>query len=279
MPDPIGIIALDLDGTLLTSEKTLSSGNLAALQRAAEMGIEIVPSTGRFFSGMPQFLRDLPFIRYAITINGAYVLDRQQDAAVYRADIPWQQAVDIMAFLDTLPVVYDCYLDNTGWITAEHKVRADSIIHNPHYLKMVRDLRRDVPELKDFLAQRQTDVQKVQLFTDDSQLRLRLLQQLSRQFDGLSVSSATDQNVEINSLHANKGEALLALARHLGIGEKQTMAFGDGLNDLSMIRAAGIGVAMANGEEEVKAQADYVTLSNDVDGVAAAIEQFCFRQL
>ncbi len=71
-PD-IHLIALDLDGTLLNSKKQLSPRNLAALTRAAELGIEIVPATGRFYGGMPDFIRALPFLHYALTINGAQV--------------------------------------------------------------------------------------------------------------------------------------------------------------------------------------------------------------
>ena len=70
-----GIIALDLDGTLLNSRKQLSSRNLYALEAAAEDGWEIVPTTGRFYRGMPDFIRELPFVNYAITINGAEVVD------------------------------------------------------------------------------------------------------------------------------------------------------------------------------------------------------------
>ena len=71
MHNPIGIIALDLDGTLLNSNKELTPGNLAALERAAAAGIEIVPTTGRFYNAMPAIIRELPFVRYVITINGA----------------------------------------------------------------------------------------------------------------------------------------------------------------------------------------------------------------
>ena len=101
----IGIIALDLDGTLLNSNKELSAGNLAALQRAANAGIEIVPTTGRFYGGMPSVIRELPFVRYVITVNGAEVADLKTGEVIYKAEIPWQQAVDIMSFLDGFPVL------------------------------------------------------------------------------------------------------------------------------------------------------------------------------
>ena len=82
MSGGIRIIALDLDGTLLDSQKRLSPRNRAALERVAAKGVHVVPTTGRFFGMMPAAVRDLPFVRYAITINGAQVYDREADAAI-----------------------------------------------------------------------------------------------------------------------------------------------------------------------------------------------------
>jgi len=278
MPEPIRMIALDLDGTLLNSNKELSSGNLAALERAAAAGIEIVPTTGRFYGGMPEVIRKLPFIRYAITINGAAVADLRTGEEIYRAEIPWQQAVELMTMLDQLPVIYDCYMDNDAFMTAALKEHIDEMVSSTHYRKMVRELRKPVPELKAFLAERRHGVQKVQFFTNQPELRLQLMEELPRRFDDLCVSSSVSDNVEINQTHANKGEALLALAAHLGLKRENTMAFGDGLNDLSMIREAGLGVVMANGEDCVKEIADFITRSCDEDGVAYGIERFCFGE-
>ena len=277
MPDKIRIIALDLDGTLLNSNKQLSAGNLAALQKAADAGIEIVPTTGRFFGGMPDIIRQLPFVRYAITVNGAEVADVQTGSVIYKAELPWQQSVDIMRYLDGFSVIYDCYLNNEAWMTRSMKQRIDDVVEDKHYRRMLHELRQPVPELKSFLSQRRENVQKIQLFTADSRLRLDLMRRLPELFENLCVSSSISTNVEINQTHANKGEALLALAKHLGVSQSATMAFGDGLNDLSMLRDAGIAVAMSNACAEAKQLADWVSLSCDEDGVALGIEKYCFN--
>ena len=274
----IGIIALDLDGTLLNSNKELSAGNLAALQRAANAGIEIVPTTGRFYGGMPAVIRELPFVRYVITINGAQVADLKTGEVIYKAEIPWQQAIDIMTLLDEHPVIYDCYQDNAAWMTAEQKNHIDRIVASPHYRKMLHELRQSVPELKAVLAERKKDVQKVQFFTDLPELWTRMMKELPERFENLCVSSSVSDNVEINQARANKGEALYAPADHLGVERQATLAFGDGLNDLSMLKAAGIGVAMANAEPEAKQVADWITLSCDEDGVAHGINKYCFDE-
>ena len=271
----VKILALDLDGTLLDSDKKLTTGNRAALERAARAGIHIVPTTGRFYGGMPECIRELPFIRYVITINGAQVADLQTGQVLYRAEIPVDRAVELMRFLDDRPLVYDCYMDNDAFMTAWMKERAEEIVTNPHYRAMIRDLRKPVPELKQFLLERGQAVQKVQFFTNP-QLRLELMEQLPRVFADMVVSSSVPENVEVNQLHANKGEALLALAKQLGVEREQTMAIGDGLNDLSMIREAGIGVAMANACPELRELADAVTLPCDEDGVSHAINTLCF---
>ncbi len=271
----IRIIALDLDGTLLNSNKELTERNYRALEAAAARGIEIVPTTGRFYDAMPQVIRDLPFVNYAITINGAQVAHVRTGDVLYRAEIPLRQAVEIMSVLDTLPVVYDCFMDNAAFMTAALKERIDECTDDPHYRKMVRELRQSVPELKAFITERGQDVQKSQFFTMDMALRQRMLNELPRRFPGIITTAALLHNVEINHERANKGAAVLALAEHLGCGAENVMAFGDGLNDLSMIRAAGTGVVMANAFDEVKRYADYITDDCDHDGVATAIEKFC----
>jgi len=271
-----GIIALDLDGTLLNSNKELTAKNLAVLERAAAAGFEIVPTTGRFYGGMPQEIRELPFVRYTITINGAEAADLQTGEVIYRAELPWEQVVDMMSYFDEFPVIYDCYQGNEAFMTAEQKNRVEEMVASPHYHKMIRELRQPVLELKEFLVNRKKDVQKTQFFTNRPEVRAFLMEELPKRFENLCVSSSVADNVEINQHHANKGEALLALAEHLGVSRGQTIAFGDGLNDLSMLREAGIGVAMANACEEAKEIADWIAPSCDEDGVAWGIEKFCF---
>ncbi len=272
----IRLISLDLDGTLLNSQKELSERNFAALERAAKLGIQVVPTTGRFYGGMPEIIRNLPFVRYAISVNGAEVLDTHTGEVIYRAELPWAQAVEIMAYFDTLPVIYDCFMDGKGWMTGALKEKINETVDSPHYVKMLHELRQSVPELKEFLTNRKQDVQKVQFFTRDEALRQRLLKEMEGMFRDVLVSSSAPQNLEVNQKDAHKGIAMLALAEHLGIPREGTMAFGDGLNDISMIRAAGIGVAMKNACPEALAAADHVTDTNDADGVAEAIEKFCF---
>ncbi len=135
------LIALDLDGTLLNEKKELTPRNKAALFAAAERGAYIVPTTGRFFEGMPEAVRSLPFLRYAITINGAQVQDRQTGEVLYRAEISNQRAIEVMTELDKLPVIYDCYMENWGYMTKRLYDLCPQYAKNEHVLKMLLDLR------------------------------------------------------------------------------------------------------------------------------------------
>ena len=279
----IRIIALDLDGTLLDSEKRLSEVNRAALERAAEKGVLIVPTTGRFFGMMPPAVRDLPFVRYAITINGAQVYDRETDTAIVRDEIPLDMALGVMELLDRYDVIYDCYRQNWGWMTAALQEKAADYATNEHYLKMVREFRKPVPELKAHLkaTANDGDVQKIMLFARNTQVSdlssqvldaIRL--ELAARFPEIKVTSSTWNNIELNIRTAHKGNALKRFAEHLGLGLANCMAFGDGMNDFTMVEAAGLGVAMANAEPEVKRVAKWIAPSNDDDGVAAGLEEW-----
>ena len=274
MNAPIKLIALDLDGTLLDSGKRLSARNRAALEAAAAKGVHVVPTTGRFFGMMPEAIHALPFVRYAITVNGAQVYDRETDTALARAEIPVATAIAAMEVLDGFDCIYDCYQENWGWMTDAMQRKAADYAPDAHYLKMIREFRRPVPELKAHLAAKGADVQKVMLFARDAADLPAIRDALAARFPELVLTRSTPNNVEINHALAHKGEALRRLADRLGFGLACCMAFGDGLNDLTMVRDAGFGVAMSNAAPEVLAAAKHVTLSNDDDGVAAAIEKY-----
>ncbi len=274
----IRLIALDLDGTLLGSDKQLSEENAAALARAAEEGIEIVPATGRFYRGMPQNIRELPYVRYVITVNGAQVFDVARQQTVCGSEIPWQRAVAVMERLDELDVIYDCYQDGWGWMTQAFYDQAEQYAANIHSLDMIRNLRTSVPELKALLKERASGVQKIQIFFRDMDLRADMLKKLPGEFPDLVVTTSIVNNIEINSREATKGVALEKLAAHLGIPVEETVAFGDDRNDIPMLLAAGIGVAMGNAEEEVKNAADCVTDHCDDSGVASAMRRFLWEK-
>ena len=280
MEKDIRIVSLDLDGTLLDSQKRLSEANRAALEEAAAKGVHIVPTTGRFFGMMPQAIRDLPFVRYAITINGAQVFDRETGDAIVREEIPLDMALEILGLLDGYDIIYDCYRSNWGWMTESLQDKAEEYATDAHYVKMVREVRNPVPDLKEHLKSTaaEGDVQKIMLFARNAPgsdaVTKAIAEAVAERFPSIKATSSTWNNLELNIATAHKGNALGRFAGHLGLTLDNCMALGDGTNDLTMIEAAGLGVAMSNAHPLVLAAADHVTVSNDEDGVAKAIRDF-----
>lgn len=276
--EEIKLILLDLDGTLLNSQKEISPENFRVLSRAAEKGIHIVPCTGRFYAGMPELVRNLPFVRYAITVNGGDIYDAKEEKSLYTALISPERADEVFEELDKLPVIYDCFQDGWGWMDRTFYEKIDDYAKEEFVRQMNRNLRTPVDGFRNLIRSRNRGVQKIQMLFQDMELRSRMIPALQQRFPDLAVASSISNNIEINSCQAQKGVALLELCRHLGISPKATMAFGDGLNDISMLQAAAVGVAMANAEETVRNASDYVTDTNDRDGVAKAVLHFCFGE-
>ena len=268
------IIAFDLDGTLLNDVKEIPEENLRMLRRAAECGVQLVPATGRIYPGLPEQLRALPFVRYCICVNGAQVYDAWEKNVICRAEIPAARAIELAEFMDGLPAIYDCYQDDWGWMSADMYAKIDEYISDPGVALLTKKTRTAVDDLKATLRERGAPVQKMQMHFNDPAQRLYWLDALPALWPDISVTSSISSNIELNSLDANKGAALKTLCGLLGVGLEETLAFGDGSNDLTMLSAAGTGAAMFNASDNVKAAADIVT---EADNNCAGVAQTVYR--
>lgn len=269
----IRLIALDLDGTLLDSRKQLSDRNKAALEACIARGIYVVPCTGRTAEGIPGMIKEISGIRYAITVNGGMIEDMKENTVLDRRLMEKKTALDIIEQIKDRHIMYDIYADGQGISEERFYNHLDDYRITKEIQVLVKKTRRVVPDIIDYVKHKPGMVDKVNLFFSDLNEREEIRELLKQRTDVI-VSSSLYNNIEINGLGAEKGEALLRLASVLGLSRDETMACGDGDNDSSMIRLAGIGVVMENGEEGLKAIADYVTGSNDESGVAQAIEKF-----
>ena len=268
------LILTDLDGTLLRDDKSLSPANRTALVRAAAQGAEVVVATGRFFGGIPRELLELPFLRYFILMNGAKVYDRREDRVLYRSEIPLAQAERVMDLLEPLDCTVDCYQNDVGWMERRYFDHLDYYVTDPVSRAMVHSHRRPVDDLRAQVRAGGDTVQKMQAYFPHLELRPRVMALLRREVPGVVQSVSLPTNLELNAAGATKGAALAALCRALGLDPLDTAAFGDGTNDVSMLAAAGVGVAMANGAPETRQAADLVTVSNQEDGVALVLDRW-----
>ena len=268
------LIAFDLDGTLFDDRKQLPQENIAALRAAGDAGILLVPATGRILQGLPDQLLQLGLFRYFIFANGASVYDLDTETQLFSACIPPELAVRICEHMDTLPVLYDCYRGEWGYMTQwMYEAAPDFFALEPEILKLVRRLRRPVPELKENIREVDVPLEKLQMYFRPEQMaeRERQLLELPRLFPEIAATSSLKNNIEINSIKAGKGRALLELCAQLGIAPENTVAFGDGLNDADMLEAAGYGAAMENAADAVKQKADAVIENNNDAGVGKEI--------
>ena len=270
----VKLIAFDLDGTLLDDDKHLPPENLAALQAAHAQGIFLVPATGRILKALPEELLAPGLFRYFIFANGALVYDLQEQQALYRARIEPELAVRLCTYMDTLPVLYDCYRGDCGYMTQWMYDRAPEFFETePHILKLVKSLRRPVPDLKQKIQEDGLPLEKLQMFFRPEHMdeRARQLELVPQLFPELIASSSLRNNIEINSARAGKGNALRALCEKLDLDTSESVAFGDGLNDADMLRAAGRGCAMQNAVPAVKEAADVTVETNNDAGVGKEI--------
>lgn len=273
----IKLIALDLDGTLLDSKKQLSSANRDALTECMKRGIWVVPCTGRTVDGIPDEIKNLKGIRYSITTNGAVIEDMEKGKPIDTRTIPWSYALDILKILDQHDVMYDPYIDRRGITEPRFFEHLDRYGLSPEIQELVRRTRDVYPNIIEFVRTSEKPVEKINLFFNDNIKRAEL-RKILEGMDDLAITSSMPLNLEINDSKATKGNGIIRLAKHLGLRKEQTMAVGDGENDISMLAKAGIGVAMGNGRPDLLSVADFITETNDNDGVAYAIKRLIFSE-
>ena len=267
------LIALDLDGTMLTDDKQISPRTYAALERAAAQGHYIVPATGRALHALPDVVKALSFVRYAITINGACVSDTRTGEKLLRCEIDRGRALEIMEFSKSYDCMYDCYWNDSGWTERAFLERIAYYNEDEAVRRLILQTRRGVDDLLRMVREQMQTVQKVQLCFRRVTERDTAWTDIVTAFPDIVATSSFRNNLELNHRMATKGNALRMLARELGIPREDTVAFGDSSNDLSMLRAAGVGVAMGNSVEAVKAVCGTVTDTNENDGVAVYLEK------
>ena len=269
----IKMIGIDMDGTLLTTDKRLTAHTKEVLCQAIRQGVEIVAATGRPHTGIPEEYREIPGLHYAITANGARVVNLVTGEVVYEALVPRKKAEEVLKLFSEYDMVEELYKDGQSYLNRAMLDRLPEFQANPHMVEYIRTTRKQMENVWDLLDQYPDGFEKVQALFKNEADRDEAKRRVEKLGDVRAVSSL-DYNVEVSRADANKGSSLMILAEKLGLSPEEVMGFGDNDNDLEMIQKAGLGVAMQNAIPEVKEAADYITDTNDREGVAKAIEKF-----
>ena len=273
----IKMIGLDLDGTLLNTKKELTDHTRRVLAEAIDAGILVLMATGRPFTGIPEELRTFPGIHYALTSNGARVLDTDHNKILIEQLLPLESARKALHIFEKYDTLSEIYFDGQGYADAAKLDNVGKYHHDPNMWNYVRTTRIAVPDIWDVIAKENRNMDKVQALFANMDERAAAWRELS-ELKELELVGSLSYNIEINAAGVNKGTALVALGEMLGIPRESIMACGDGDNDVHLLQEVGFGVAMANAQPQVKEAADHITASNDEDGVARAIEKFALHR-
>ena len=265
------LLALDLDGTLLTSDKKLTDRTVCALNNAIAAGSAVVLATGRPFTGIPDELRDFPGVRYAIASNGAVMIDLAADKVLRSRCIDRDFALKISNKMKHDKRMHVVFMDGMGYCEEEVFSRLIGQYSGTAIEDYIRKSRRVIENLPDRIS-KSNGVENIWILCKDIFDRKKLRQEIEFTWH-LQTVACGSVDLEIGHPDADKGRALVDLAAYLNIPWERIIAIGDDENDLGMLEAAGISVAMGNAGEKLTGVASFVTDSNDEDGAAKAIEK------
>jgi Cof subfamily protein (haloacid dehalogenase superfamily) len=257
------LLAIDLDGTLLTPQHTITPRTYETLRQAVAAGMTLVIATGQTLDVLRVVCADLPLKAPQIIYNGAVIADVQNGTALYERLVPTEYILSTLTLLRSsgLHRVYHThqrvYVDE-GTPNARNWYR-------PPVPPVI-----EIPEVESLYPQPCIKLVGVGEATTLREKRAVLERQLAGQ---LYVTQASRDLLEFLHPEVSKANALMTIARILGIADEEVVAIGDNHNDIGMLQFAGLGIAMGNAHDEVKAAANYVTTSNAEEGVALALEE------
>jgi len=265
------LLAVDMDGTLLTSEKKISPATLNKLAELSRRGVYVVVSTGRGLAELAEYQDATDLMKYGILISGSIVYDfiNRKPLTVYRvADEVIDKIID--AGLAEGAMIHLITVDKS--IAAERDISRMENFHMAIYKSMFDKICVRCDDFKNYVRENPGEVIKVNLYHTSLESRNRNVERLKK-FD-LNLTFAESFNLEATPKNISKCSGLIELCKVLNIGVDECVAVGDGFNDVEILQTAGIGAAMGNASDEIKKIADYVTDDNDHDGIVKVAEKF-----
>ncbi|MBO6047507.1 MAG: HAD family phosphatase [Erysipelotrichaceae bacterium] len=266
------LLATDMDGTLLRSDKTISQVTIDAIDEAVEKGKVIVFSTGRALIELSDYLDQLKNIRYGILASGSLIYDFSNQQVVKSVGIPH----------DILDAILDAAKLESIMIQG---ISERSIDFNRSDLDHIEDFHMEVykplyeqhgtffDDLNTYM--RGKDYGKVNFYHATPEGRNRTYERIKHL--PLSLAYAEETSLEISPIDVSKGQGLIDLCEYLGIPVSKTIAVGDSDNDLDVLAIAGLSIAVGNANDRVKQEADVIVDDNDHDGVGMAIHSYLLK--
>lgn len=272
----ITMIALDIDGTLLNDERKVTERTKKALEKAAEKGVHIVLSTGRSFNSLPDEVKSIKGISYAITSNGAHINEISTGRAIYSDYIHPDNPKRILELKEKYNTGLEVFIDGQAYMdeaTYRDIEKNGSEFRSAEYIIWSR---KPVPDLTELVMSNKDIIENVN-FCFDSVEDLEIAKPEIEKIPNATITTSFKNNLEVGGANTSKKTALIELMKMFGVERENLMCCGDAPNDIQMIELAGIGVAMGNAWGGTKDHADYITANNNEDGVAKAVEKFVLK--
>jgi Cof subfamily protein (haloacid dehalogenase superfamily) len=263
------IVACDCDDTLLKSDNTISQNTLNTVAEYTARGGVFMLSTGRMYRAAKPFVKRLGLTGAVIAYQGACIYDGKTDKLLYDAPISCRAAYKILKECERRGLHVQIYYGDNLYVSQYNDyVKMYEKWCDVSAIKIDGDLSAHILEGK-------IDITKA-LVIEEAQRAKALLYEFRKEYGGDFLFNISKPNLlEIVSAKAGKGRACEFVAKSLGLSSSDVMAIGDSLNDISMLKYAGLSVAVANAVDEVKKIADVTTDSNDSEGVANALKKYC----
>jgi len=263
------LLAIDMDGTLLKDDKTISKRCKDSLKKADELGVKVVLTTGRPIQGIKGYLEELELTKegdYVIAINGALISSASDYSVISSsATLTGKDVKYIYNKIRDLNTYVHVFTSKDDLVNERSKFSDDEEKRIGLKVKVV-DFLKDVKDGDEIL--------KVVL-EEEKHILDEITDKVPRElFEEYNVIRSVDFMLEFMKKGCNKATGLDILAQHLGINKDEIIAVGDAENDIEMIEYAGLGIAMGNAKNEIKALANFVTKSNEEDGLAYIIDKF-----
>ena len=272
------LVCIDVDGTLLNSKHKVTKRTREILLKTHEMGVHIVISTGRMYTDAEHYSNLIGVKSPVIASNGAFIKEKDNDKVIYK------DVLGIDLSLKLLELFRKYHIK--PYFCTPHKFYYGNIIFKFFYLATkilgMRSNKLDVEyvfswdQWRKILHKEKDNIVKSEIIYRDATLIYELRNEL-KTLDQLEIVDSSKHNIEITRKGVSKGKAVAMLATFYDLKREEIITIGDSDNDLSMIEYAGLGIAMGNATDIVKQKADYITDSNDNEGVANAINKFIFN--